>query len=431
MAAATALPPDALRDRLRLRYRLEQRFAADPWAAQARPEQRPPPGEWRTWLVLAGRGFGKTRTGAEWVREQVMRHGKRRVALVAPTAADARDVLVEGESGLLAVCDRYGFRPLYEPTKRRLTFPNGAIATTYSADEPDRLRGPQHDCAYMDEVGAWRRPEAYDMLQFGLRLGDDPRQVVTTTPRPTPLLRRVLADPATAVTRGSTYDNRANLAPAFIETIIARYEGTRLGRQEIAGELLDDVEGALWTLARIDAARLRADATLPAFGRVVVAIDPQAGHDAEGQSETGIVAAARDAAPDKHARRAYVLADESGNHTPDGWARAAVAAFHRLKADRIVAEANQGGKMVEHTLRTIDRSVPITLVHASRGKVARAEPVAALYEQGRVHHVGAFGRLEDQMTTYVAGGPSPDRLDALCWAISDLMLGGYGKVWVA
>ena len=430
MVAAEVPPLDWVVALDAARRRLVARRDRDPWAAAARPSQLPPPGDWRVWLFLAGRGAGKTRAGSEWVRAQVTDHGRRRVALVGPTAADVRDVMVEGESGLLAVCDRYGVRPLYEPSKRRVTWPNGAIATTYSADEPDRLRGPQHDLALCDEVAAWRRPEAWDMLMFGLRLGTDPRAAAMTTPRQVPLLRRILADPTTATTRGTTYDNRANLAPAFVEQIVARYEGTRLGRQELAGELLEDVEGALWTLARIDAARVPPDHAVPPLARIVVGVDPQAGYDDENGSETGVVVAGRDDRGGRDRDHAYVLADASGNLTPDGWARAAVRAYHAWRADRIVAEANQGGEMVRKVLRTVDPSVPITLVHASRGKLTRAEPVAAAYEQGRVHHVGGFGKLEDQMTTYVPGKPSPDRMDAAVWALTDLLLSARGKVFV-
>lgn len=397
---------------------------SDPWAATRRPAQVPPAGDWRTWAVLSGRGWGKTRTAAEWVREEVMAGRARRVALVGATAADVRDTMVEGESGLMAVCDRYAFRPRYEPSKRRVTFPNGAIATTYSADEPDRLRGPQHDLASCDEVAAWRRPEAWSNLQFGLRLGSNPRQIVTTTPRPIKHIREIVADPTTVVTRGHTDDNLANLAPAYRE-IIEKYRGTRLGRQELAGELLDDVVGALWSSDRIERDRLPADAAqrglLPVFTRVVVATDPQAGYDAEGEgSETGIVVMARDARG-----HGYVLADLSGNYTPAEWGAKNVEARRAFGADRHVAEANQGGRMVEHTIRTVDPSAPIRLVHASRGKIARAEPVSALSEQGRLHHVGAFPDLEDQMTTFVPdqSAKSPDRLDAMVWAATDLLLG--------
>ena len=401
----------------------------------ARDEQLPPPGDWRAWLYLAGRGAGKTRSGAEWIHASVAA-GRRRIALVAPTAADARDVMVEGESGILAVSPA-GSRPIYEPSKRRLTWPNGAIATTYSADEPERLRGPQHDCAWCDEMGAWRYPEAWDMLMFGLRLGTDPRVMVTTTPRPTRLLRTLIADPTTVITRGSTYQNRANLAGAFLEQIVKKYEGTRLGRQELNAELLDDVPGALWTRALIEAARPPMGFVLPDLVRVVVAIDPAAssGEDAD---ETGIIVAGKD-----KEGRGYVLADLSGHYTPTEWARVAIAAYRAHGADRIVAEINNGGEMVENTIRVVDENVAYTGVHASRGKVVRAEPVSALYEQGRIRHMGAFTQLEDQMCEFtpdldrskpkrdptdpssIGKGSvhaSPDRADALVWAFTEILV---------
>src|SRR6266403_4651730 len=304
-------------------------------------------GFWRVWLLLAGRGFGKTRTGAEWIRHQVNHHKRRRVALVAPTAADARDVMVEGESGILAISPEWD-RPHYEPSKRRLTWPNGAIATTYSADEPERLRGPQHDAAWCDEIASWRYPEAWDMLMFGLRLGPDPRVVVTTTPKPIKIIRELIADPTTVITRGSTYDNRFNLPAAFLAQIVNKYEGTRLGRQELNAELLDDVPGALWTRALIEAARPPIGFVLPDLVRVVVAIDPavNSGEDAD---ETGIIVAGKDAQG-----RGYVLADLSGHYTPIEWARTAIAAYRSHGADRIVAEVNNGGEMVEATLRVVD-----------------------------------------------------------------------------
>ncbi len=392
------------------------------WRLWARDSQKPPPGNWRVWLLLAGRGFGKTRTGAEMVRARVAQ-GAQRVALVAPTAADARDVMVEGESGLLAIAPAEE-RPLYEPSKRRLTWPSGAIATTYSADEPERLRGPQHDFAWCDELAAWRYPQAWDMLMFGLRLGTDPRAVVTTTPRPTKLIRTLVSDPNVAVTRGATAENRVNLAPAFIEQIVRRYEGTRLGRQELDAEILEDVPGALWSRATIEAAHATA---APELERIVVAIDPAATSGGN-SDETGIVVVGR-AATAEGTAHGYVLADLSGRYAPPEWAKVALAAWHVHGADRIVAEVNNGGEMVEATLRVVDPSVPFTAVRAARGKVARAEPVAALYEQGRVHHVGAFPQLEDQMCAFTGNfdrataGYSPDRVDALVWGLSELLVG--------
>jgi phage terminase large subunit-like protein len=370
------------------------------------------------WLLLAGRGFGKTRAGAEFVRATVTAGLARHVALVAPTALDARAVMVEGESGLLSIGPP-GERPDYEPSLHRLTWPNGAVATVFSADEPNRLRGPQHDLAWCDELAAWRYPAAWDMLMFGLRLGQDPRAIVTTTPRPIKLIRELLADPKVVVTRGRTEDNRKHLAPAFLEQIVRRYQGTRLGQQELDGEILDDMPGALWTHGIIDAARLTA---APALTRIVVAIDPAVSSH-ENADETGIIIAGRDV--DGHG---YVLADASGHYAPAEWAKVAIAAYAAHRADRIVAEVNNGGDMVEATLRVVDPNVPFAAVHASRGKVARAEPVAALYEQGRVHHLGALPLLEDQMCAFSsdfdrdAVGYSPDRVDALVWALTDLLL---------
>ena len=422
-AASLVSLPAALRDRLidDLTPQQAAKLTTD-WTFWARNEQLAPPGDWRVWLLLAGRGFGKTRTGAETVRARVGAHTARRIALVAPTAADARDVMVEGESGLLAISPPTE-RPLYEPSKRRLTWRNGAIATTYSADEPERLRGPQHDLAWCDELAAWRYPQAWDMLMFGLRLGTDPRAVVTTTPRPTKLVKALIADPRVAVTRGTTADNRDNLPPAFLEQIVRRYEGTRLGRQELDGEILDDVPGALWSRALIEAARV---AAVPDLQRIVVAIDPAAtsGGDSD---ETGIVVVGKAPAADGGGH-GYVLADLSGRYTPPEWAKVALAAWRSHGADRIVAEVNNGGDMVEATLRVVDPSVAFTAVRAARGKAARAEPVAALYEQGRVHHLGALPQLEDQMCGFTSdfdrakAGYSPDRVDALVWGLSELLV---------
>jgi phage terminase large subunit-like protein len=400
------------------------------WSLWARPSQLPPDGPWRIWLLLAGRGFGKTRCGAEWVRGLVESGAARRIALVAPTAADLRDVMIEGESGLLAIAPD-GDRPRYEPSKRRLTWPNGAIATGYSADEPERLRGPQHDAAWCDELAAWRYPEAWDMLMLGLRLGGDPRAMVTTTPKPVRLLRELLARAGgdVAVTRGSTFDNKANLAPAFLDQIVRRYQGTRLGRQELEAELLDDVPNALWSRDLFERAGLRV-ASPPSLSRIVVAIDPAA-TSGEGADETGIIVAGL--GPDGHG---YVLDDLSGRYAPVEWARRAVAAYHRFAADRIVAEVNNGGEMVAATIRAVDANAAVTEVRASRGKAVRAEPVAALYAQARVHHVGAFAALEDQMCAFTSdydrasAGMSPDRVDALVWAMTELMVAESAAGWL-
>lgn len=405
---------DALIDELGVQGQRTLMYAWDCWR---RPKQATPVGEWRVWLIMAGRGFGKTRTGAEFVREQVSSGRAKRVALVGATAADVRDTMIEGDSGLLGVFPP-DQRPRYEPSKRRVTFHNGATATAYSADEPDRLRGPNHDLAWADELAAWRYPEAWDQLMFGLRLGDKPRVIVTTTPRPIPIIRRLLAlqDDSVYVTRGSTYENAANLASDFLNEMRRRYEGTRLGRQELFAEILDDVEGALWNRQMIEEARVDRH---PDLTRIVVAIDPavSAGEDS---AETGIVVAG--VGVDK---QGYVLADLSRRGSPVEWATAAINAYHQHNADVIVAEANQGGDMVKHTLATVDRSVPVRLVRASRGKRTRAEPVASLYEQRQVHHVGFLATLEDQLCSWVPDiSQSPDRLDALVWAMSELMVTG-------
>jgi len=389
------------------------------WRFWGRPEQQLPPGDdWDKWLILAGRGWGKTRTGAETVRAWV-KAGYRRIALVAATAADARDVIVEGESGILRVHPD-GERPLYEPSKRRLTWPNGAIATTYSADEPDRLRGPQHDAAWCDETASWSYPETWDMLMMGLRLGDRPRVAITTTPRPTKLIRELVADPRCRVTRGSTQDNARNLAPQFLSQILKKYEGTRLGRQELYAEILTDNPGALWHRdAMLDPYRVQ---DIPELRRIVVAVDP-AVTSTEDSDETGIVVCGLGVDG-----RGYVLEDRTCKESPAGWARIAISAYHKWGADRIVAEGNQGGDMIEAIIRSIDPAISYSRVHASRGKFARAEPVAALYEQGRVSHVGSLPALEDELCEYdpTIATESPNHLDALVWAITDLMLGSPG-----
>lgn len=389
------------------------------WHFWARPEQIAPAGDWLTWVILAGRGFGKTRSGAEWIREQVAA-GKRRIALIGETQKDLEEVMIEGDSGILSVFPP-GERPNYRRRPVRLEFSTGAIALGYNATEPDQLRGPQFDAAWADELAKWGYArETWDMLQFGLRLGDQPRQLVTTTPRPIPVLKEIIAAQSTVVTKGRTLDNAANLAPSFMQTISERYAGTRLGRQELEAEILDDIPGALWSRAMLDKAFVR---QAPELVRIVVAVDPSGtkGLSDDGD-EVGIVVAGKGIDGN-----AYALSDRSCKLSPDGWGRRAVEAYHQHKASRMIAERNFGGAMVEHVIRTVDKTVAYKEVTASRGKIARAEPVAALYEQGRIKHVGAFPELECQLCAMTPDGylndGSPDRADALVWAITELMLG--------
>lgn len=399
------------------------------WPFWARPNQIAPAGNWLTWVILAGRGFGKTRCGSEWVRSMVcgptpLARGKAtRVALVAETAADARDVMVEGQSGILGVHPK-AFRPIYEPSKRRLTWPNGASATLFNATEPDQLRGPQHDLGWCDELAKWRyAQETWDMLQFGLRIGDMPQQLITTTPRPIVLLKKIMADSRTVTTHGSTYENSDNLAKPFLDNIKAKYEGTRLGRQELDAEVLDDVPGSLWNREMLDKHRRKRGDKLPDMQRVVVAIDPagksQETAVSEGTAETGIVVAGLGVDG-----RGYLLDDQTCSLSPNGWARRAVAAYDLYSADAIVVETNQGGDMVKMAVRSVRDSISVIEVHASRGKVTRAEPIAALYEQGRISHVGTFAELEDQQVLFtplgIAGETTGDRVDALVWAFTQL-----------
>lgn len=459
------------------------------WGFWARHNQLAPPGLWTYWTLLAGRGFGKTRTGAEWIHQKVEDGSAKRIALVAPTAADVRKVMVEGESGLLATAKPWN-RPTFEPSKLQLTWPNGAIAQMFSAEEPERLRGPQCDTFWADELAAWKKmQETWDMLMFGFRLGRHPQGCITTTPKPVPIVKELVTkaieernegieDPSTVLTKGSTYDNKGNLAKPFFQQVVSKYEGTRLGRQELDAEILEDMPGALWNRPQIDANRKstanilpiqseeilelvnhdlekepgsnwypmqwehlreRAKAIAKAAGedlsRIVVAVDPNASND-EGSDEIGITVAAKGVSG-----HGYVLADVSLRGSPNEWASSAIMVHDLFDADRIVGEANQGGNMVEHTITSACKFlrlakkrksdfVAITLVHATRGKVTRAEPVSALYEQNRVSHVGTHKTLEDQMCLFTsdfdrkAMGYSPDRVDSVVWSLTHLYLEG-------
>ena len=381
-------------------------------------------------MYLVGRGMiptHNTRMGAEWVRSIVcgdtpLGKGKcERVAIVGETAADCRDVLVEGDSGILSVHPK-SFRPLYQPSIRRLTWPNGATASLYNATEPSQLRGPQHGAALLDELCKWQyAQETWDMLQFGLRLGTNPQQVITTTPRPLKLLKTIMALPGTIIRRGSTLDNRLNLAPSFITNIVDQYAGTRLGRQELDAEILDDVPGALWSRTNLDEHRVKPDGVLPDMQRIVVAIDPAMTSSTDGDttSETGIIVAGLGVDG-----RGYILDDRSCRLSPKGWAQVAVMAYDRYEADFIVAEVNQGGEMVQQVIQSIRSTIKVKMVRATRGKVVRAEPISALYEQGRISHVGTFPLLEDQMmqftTSGVSGDGDADRVDSCVWACTEL-----------
>ncbi len=388
------------------------------WHVWRREKQAPPLWAWQNWLILAGRGFGKTRVGSETIRQWI-REGFDLVNLVAATADDLRDVMVEGESGILAVCPK-DERPQYLVSKRRLEWPNGAVSLLFTAEEPERLRGKQHQKLWCDEPAAWRyAEEAWDMAQLGLRLGANPQSILTTTPRPTKLIRELIADKNTAVTRGTTYENRDNLAPSFYSKVITKYEGTRLGRQELNAEVLDDNPSALWKRSNIDANRVKA---APPLTRIVVAVDPAVTSN-EDSDETGIVIVGRDQRWPPHF---YVLDDKSGIYTPDDMGKIACNAYTDNQADRIVAETNNGGDMVEAVIRYQNANVSYGKVTASRGKTTRAEPIAALYEQNRVHHVGTFAVMEDQMCDWnptVDSQDSPDRMDALVWGITELASG--------
>jgi phage terminase large subunit-like protein len=406
----------------------EAYLAMHRWDLWARPDQMAPSGEhWHTWLLLAGRGFGKTLAAMQFIRSMVCgdtplsKGNASRVAIIGDTAADVRDILILGDSGLLRIHPSH-FRPEWQPSKRRLVWPNGAYGLTFSAQDPDQLRGPQFDCAACDELAKWQyAEETMSNLAFGLRLGAKPRKVIATTPRPTRLIRALMMDPGVVLTRGSTMENSNNLSRDFLKQVQEKYAGTRLGRQELEGQVLADVPGALWTLDILDRNRVKKD-MVPAFKRIVVAIDPATQakeYENDGIAETGIIVAglAEDG-------RGYVLADDTCGLNPNGWARKAIASLDYWGGDCIIAEQNQGGSMVEAVIRAVRSTVAFKAVTASRGKHTRAEPIAALYEQDRISHVGSFPALEDQLLATTPSGVlmenSPDRMDALVWAFTEL-----------
>lgn len=424
----------------------EAKALAYDWKFWARPAQKTPQGDWLTWLLMAGRGFGKTRVMSEWIREKIYGDsrsalssstGIERIALVAETAADGRDVIVNGDSGILATSPP-DFRPRYVKSDRKLIWPNGATALLFSSEEPDALRGPQFHAAAIDELAKYRyAQETWDQLQFGLRLGDHPQQLVATTPRPIPIIRKILSDEGkpggTVVTRGGTFDNVANLAPSFIRQMEDKYAGTRLGQQELYAQILDDVPNSLWNMRQFEirdvsnpkAAGMSAleIAKLPYMRRVIVGVDPSGTSGTEdARDDVGIIVCGLG-----QDEVFYVLADATSSGGPAEWAAAVIAVYRRHQADVIVGEENFGGALVEYAIRTVDRRAPYKAVRASRGKHVRAEPIAMLYEQGRVRHAGSFPELEDQMCSMSRndgwmGRGSPDRLDAMVWAMTDLLL---------
>jgi len=414
-----ALLPE--QERIKLLNNLTQEEAEDilyDWEVWARPKQLPPPGDWLVWMILTGRGWGKTRTGAEYVISQAKK-GSEHIALIGQTKADVRDTMVElGPASILKISSPK-FYPKYEPSKRRIVWPNGCIGTIYSGDEPDQVRGPSHKIAWIDELAKFQYPQQiWDNLMFGLREGEDMRILITTTPRPIPIIKNLFNDPKTKVVGGNTYENKDNLPQKYFDYVIAPYVGTRLGQQEIEGKILEDNPNALWTRKIIEDSRIN---KLPNLIRVVIGVDPEASNT-EQSAETGIIAAGIDENGD-----GYVFGDKTIKGSPKLWGNEAVSAYYTYRGDKVVGEVNNGGDMVGYVIHTIDKDIPFKEVRASKGKYVRAEPIAALYEQKRIHHVGNLILLEDQMCEWVPGEKSPDRMDANVWALTELMLDVEGK----
>ena len=385
------------------------------WINLARPKQLTPKGDWSIWLILAGRGWGKTLTGAQDMAWFALNNPDSRLAIVAPTFADGRDTCIEGESGLLSIMDDKIIAN-YNRSLGEIVLHNGSRFKTFSADTPERLRGPQHHRVWCDELGSWKYSETWDQMMFGLRLGEHPKVVVTTTPKPIPLIKDLLKRKDTYTTTGSTFENKDNLAEASLSQLKEKYEGTRLGRQELYAEVLEDVEGSLWSRDMIESSMIRYNEKLPSFKRVVIAVDPAVTANKR-SDETGVVVCAED-----FQGKYYILNDLSGKYSPDAWAKKVVEAYESYKADKVIAEVNNGGDLVERVVKTVDRNVNYKSVRATRGKFVRAEPIAALYEQKRVRHLNRFNLLEDQLCSYnpEITSQSPDRLDALVWGLTEL-----------
>jgi predicted phage terminase large subunit-like protein len=387
------------------------------WCKTARTKQITPKGDWNVWLILAGRGWGKTRTGAQDIAFYGLTKPNSRIAIVTPTFGDGRDTCIEGVSGLLG-CIEHDLIENWNRSIGELTLKNGTIYKTFSSEQPDRLRGPQFHRAWCDELGSWKNPEAWDQLLFGLRLGDKPQVIITTTPKPTQLIKELVNNKDSLVTRGSTFENKDNLADSAVKKLEEKYKGTRLGRQELYAEILEDVEGALWNRNMISKALLKNTDKTPNFTRTVIAIDPAVTQN-KLSNETGIVVCARG-----EDNKFYIIDDISGKYTPDAWARKAVDNYYKYEADKIIAEVNNGGDLVERVIRNIDGNVSYGSVRATKGKYLRAEPISALYEQDRVKHLKPFQFLEDQMANYnpMTFSGSPDRLDALVWGLTELSM---------